>query len=85
MKNKGDLNMKIYSYRYLWRIGDDNKINFKIITDTETGLKQFEDALLKMEGISLACKEYLYELDVDKITRVEKIYGGDNNEKTESK
>lgn len=83
--------MKIYTYRYMWQVKANPTINFKVVTDTEKGLLSFEEALKKIDGLSLACKEYLNEYDIDKITRVEKLFslednkGGDNNETTADK
>lgn len=66
--------MHIFTYRYMWRVEGSNQIQFKIVTDTANGLKQFEENLLKLPDLILAGKEYLHELDVSLISQVEQIY-----------
>lgn len=66
--------MKICSYRYLWQIEGNESICFKIVTDTEEGLKQFETSLFALEGLIRASKEYLHEYDCTKCGVFEKIY-----------
>lgn len=72
--------MHIYTFRYMWRLKDSNQINFKIITDTLEGLKQFEETLKNQEDIILAGKEYLHEIDVSRITQIITIKGGQSDE-----
>lgn len=72
--------MRIYTFRYMWRLKDSDQINFKIITDTLEGLNQFEDVLKKQEDILLAGKEYLHEIDVTRITQIITIKGGKPDE-----
>lgn len=66
--------MKIYTYRFMWRLSGSDNICFKIVTDTSEGLKQFEDSLLKLENIELAGKEYLHEYDCSKLGLFESIF-----------
>lgn len=72
--------MHIFTFRYMWRVKDSQQINFKIVTDTFEGLKQFEEHLSKQEDIVLAGKEYLHEIDVSRITQIITIKGGKPDE-----
>lgn len=69
--------MKIYTYRFMWKIKDSSNICFKVITDTESGLEQFEKALLALDNLDKASKEYLSEMDCSKIGIYENIFGGE--------
>lgn len=73
--------MKIYSYRYMWRLKGSDSINFKIVTDTLEGLKKFEDVVVKIPDLLTFGKEYLNEYDVSLVGCFTTIFGGDNNEK----
>lgn len=68
--------MKIFTYRYMWKIKDSDRICFKIITDTKSGLEQFEQALLQLPDIVSALKEYISEIDCDLVGIVDTILGG---------
>lgn len=72
--------MKVYTYRYLWKMKDSSQVNFKIVSDVKDGLKAFEDALFKLEGLEKASKEYLHEYDCALIGKFESIFGGEVNE-----
>lgn len=76
--------MKIYCYRYMWLVEGSDSVNFKIVTDTVEGLQQFEQALLKVDGLKSAGKEYLHEYDCSAIGKFEKIFDleVDKNEKS---
>lgn len=77
--------MNVFSYRYLWQIDGNENICFKIVTDTENGLKQFETSLLALEGLIRASKEYLHEYDCSKCGVFEKIYDKQVNDSFENK
>lgn len=68
--------MKIFTYRFMWKLKGSDLINFKVITDTSNGLASFEEALLKLQDLDSACKEYLSEIDVSLIGKVDTIFGG---------
>lgn len=72
--------MRIFTYRYMWQIKGSDKVNMKIVTDIEIGLIEFEKALLLVEGIEKAAKEYLHEYDCTLMGRFETLLGGENNE-----
>lgn len=76
--------MKVYSFRYMWTSTDTKNVGFKIVTDTESGIKEFEKGLVKALNKKLVSlgREYLCEYDCEKIGYFEKIssVGGENNE-----
>lgn len=73
----------VYTFRFMWRLKDNNQIFFKVVTDTENGLKQFEETLRNVPNIELAAKEYLSQIDLSRMTIIENIMGGDKqDEKT---
>lgn len=53
----------VYSYRYMWQLKDSSDVCFKIVTDTEKGLSEFEDHLLAVPGLERCCKEYISQVD----------------------
>lgn len=66
--------MKLFTFRYMWRVEGDNHLQFKMVTDTASGLEQFEKSLLELPGLTLAGREYLNEFDVSRIAVLEKFY-----------
>lgn len=75
---------KIYTYRYMWKYVDSDKINIKIVSDVLSGLEAFEKALLSSElvpSVELLGREYLHEYDVSKIGVFETL----RNDKKEDK
>lgn len=73
-------NTKLYSYRYIFKSVDtENKLFVKYITDCEDGLKAFEEAILKDGKISACLKEYVSEIDMEKVGLSESV----KNEKKE--
>lgn len=64
----------VFTYRYMWQIKGNKSINFKIVTDTEDGLKYFEDALKKVENVERISREYISQIDVSKMGLFESIY-----------
>lgn len=73
--------MKVFTYRYMWMIKGNPNVNFKIVSDIETGLVEFEKALLALEGVEKVAKEYLHEYDSTLIGKFETLLGGYVNEK----
>lgn len=59
--------MRVYTYRFMWLVEGHDQINFKIVSDTEKGLAEFESSLKSLPGIVKAGKEYLHEYDVARI------------------
>lgn len=69
--------MKVFTYRYLWKLKDINQINFKIVSDVESGLLEFEKALLALDNIEKVAKEYLHEYDCSLIGKIDTLLGGE--------
>lgn len=65
--------MKIYCYRYMWKLKDSASLNFKVLTDTEEGLLEFEKNLLVIPNLELAGKEYLHEMECEKLAQLVKL------------
>lgn len=76
--------MKIYGYRYMWLMEGSDSVNFKVVTDTVEGLQAFEQALLKLDGLKSAGKEYLHEYEVSSIGKFEKIFEKESEENEKS-
>lgn len=72
--------MKVFTYRYMWKLKDSASVNFKIVSDVESGLIEFEKALLSLENVEKVAKEYLHEYDCTLIGKFETLLGGDKNE-----
>lgn len=72
--------MKVYTYRYMWKNVGSDSVNFKIVSDTEAGLKLFQDELLKLPDIESAGYEYLHEYDCSRIGFFETIKENVNKE-----
>ncbi|UPW41622.1 hypothetical protein [Peromfec virus RodF8_38] len=69
--------MKIYTLRYMWKIKGSDSVNFKVITDTEEGLEQFEEALLQFPDLVSAGSEYIQEYDCARVGVFNKIFNED--------
>lgn len=72
--------MKVLTYRYLWTKKGSDKVNFKIVSDIEEGLKKFEEQLFLLADIEKCGREYLHEYDCEKIGKFETLLGGEENE-----
>lgn len=63
--------MKLFTYRYMWTdVEKPDKVCFKLITDTEEGLKLFEKNLVasfKVGQVVHIGREYVSEFDVSKL------------------
>ncbi|UPW41104.1 hypothetical protein [Sigmofec virus UA08Rod_5530] len=77
----------ILTYRFFWKSKNDPEhIKFKIVSDTQAGLDLFEKVLCESEDVIHAGKEYLYEIDVSKMTVIVPVKNenfekeADNNE-----
>lgn len=65
----------LFQVRVLFSFKDSNdKINFKIITDTDEGISKFIDTLKGLENISKIAVEYLCEYDCSRIGEVKKVF-----------
>lgn len=71
--------IKIYCYRYMWQIDGNNRVNFKIVTDTVDGLNLFENNLKSLDGVKNIAKEYLHEYDCSKIGVFEPVLKLEDN------
>lgn len=63
----------VYTYRYMWLVEGSKSVNFKIVTDTDEGLKLFEANLAKVPKIEKISREYICEIDVSKMGIYENI------------
>lgn len=65
--------MKIYTYRFAWRLKDSDKVNIKVLTDTLDGLENFASYLKTLDGVEMACREYVSEFDFEKFGFVDNL------------
>ena len=73
----------LYTFKYLWTLsGEDNKgkVNFKVVTDTLSGLIEFEKEVLKMPNLERFGREYIQEYDCSRICKFDSIKGVEGNE-----
>lgn len=72
----------LFQVRVMFKFMDKDTINFKIVTDTESGIKSFVDNLKQVKDIERIAVEYLCEYDCSKLYHTVNIncLGGDNNE-----
>lgn len=63
----------VFTYRYMWTVNGSKSVNFKIVTDTNEGLKLFESNLAKVPNIDKVSREYICEIDVSKMGIYENI------------
>lgn len=66
--------MKVYTYRYMWKVSGEDNLKFKIVSDVEEGHKFFQDELLKIENLDSCAYEYLHEYDVERIGIFTNLY-----------
>lgn len=60
--------MKIITRRYMWSlVGDDKKVNLKVVTDTVEGLELFEKNLKALENVDKVGYEYVCDYDVSQL------------------
>lgn len=72
--------MKIYTYRYMWRVSGNDSINLKIVTDTKDGLRAFEKSLIdSVDNLDSFAREYLHEYDCTLLGKFENLYLKENN------
>lgn len=77
-------NNRLFTYRYMWITKGDERIQFKVITDTETALTKFEEHIKKtVPDLDKFGKEYIHEYDISLIGRFTDILYKEtkNNEK----
>lgn len=67
----------LYTYKYMWTLSGDERISFKVITDTEEGHKLFIDGVKSLPNLDKAAREYLSEIDVSKFSVCEEVYRAD--------
>ncbi|QXN75101.1 hypothetical protein [Microvirus mar26] len=66
--------MVVYTYRYMWKLLGSSDINFKIVTDTDTGHSAFIDQIKGLNNLESAAREYLHEYDTTKIAVVDTFF-----------
>lgn len=77
--------MKLFTVRYMWTIKSDadknsnERVYFKINTDSEKGQVDFVDSLKKIDGLKALASEYLFEYDCDKLGQVTKIFNSEDS------
>lgn len=59
--------MKIFAYRFLWRENRINTLCVKIVCGTIEEVETFEKAVISSDKVLSASKEYLYEIDIEKM------------------
>lgn len=66
----------VYTYRYMWKDINTNNICFKIVSDTDEGLKRFEDSFVSSmkDSIESFGREYLHQYDCGLIGRFDNLY-----------
>lgn len=65
--------MKIYAYRFLWREKENSSLCVKVVCGSMEEIQSFENAAISSENIVSASKEYLYEIDLEKMSNQEMI------------
>ncbi|WGL31163.1 hypothetical protein [Dipodfec virus UOA04_Rod_754] len=60
----------VFTYRYMWKLTDSDKVFFKIISETTVGIDEFEKGLLLLPKLEHASKQYLHEYDVNKLSDI---------------
>lgn len=68
-----DSKVVLFQVRVMFKFSGKKEINFKIITDTENGIKDFIDRLGNVKDIEDICVEYLCEYDCSRLGVVKKI------------
>lgn len=65
---------RLYCVRVMFKFVDKDFINFKIITDTDPGIRQFVDSLKKLDNIDSIAYEYLHEYDTSRLGILNEIF-----------
>lgn len=76
MDNLSNILPVVYTYRYMWKELDSSKICFKIVSDTDVGLKSFEESFLNSmkDKLDSFGREYLHQYDCSLIGRFDNLY-----------
>lgn len=66
----------VFTYRYMWKDLKSGNLCFKIVSDTESGLKSFEDKFLETmsDKVEAFGREYLHQYDCTLIGRFDNLY-----------
>lgn len=70
--------MKIFAYRFLWREEDNKSLCVKVVCGSMEEIEAFEKAVVSSAEIVSASKEYLYEIDLEKMSNQEMIKKEEN-------
>lgn len=70
--------MKIFAYRFLWREEESNSLAVKVVCGSVEEIEAFEKAVVSSEKVVSASKEYLYEIDLEKMSNQEMIKKEEN-------
>lgn len=73
----------LVTYRYMWKVAGNDSVCVKIVTDIPSGHEGVVAAILAIEGLESAAREYLHEFDVARIGQVVSLK--EKNEKSEVK
>lgn len=65
--------MKIFAYRFLWREEENKSLAVKVICGSVEEIEAFEKAVVSSEKVVSASKEYLYEIDLEKMSNQKMI------------
>lgn len=60
--------MKIFAYRFLWREEENKSLCVKVVCGSMEEIEAFEKAVVSSEKVISASKEYLYEIDLEKMS-----------------
>lgn len=65
--------MKLLTYQYFWTTTDLDKVNLKILTDTVDSHEKFVDAIKALVNLKSFCRQYVSEIDLDKLGGIENL------------
>lgn len=66
--------MVIKTIRCMWSLKKSTTVNFKIITDTDEGIKLALNSICALKDIDKVAVEYLHEYDVSKIGVCQSVF-----------
>lgn len=66
-------NNKIYTYRYIWLMKDNDKLNVRIISGVKEEHEQFVKVLHENKAVEKASRVYVNEYDVTKMDDYEPV------------
>lgn len=72
----------LYTYRYMWKTKDSDRVQFQYVTDTLERLQSYEENILSISDLESAGKEYISQIDVSQVAFFNKIFGGVKNEES---